>query len=443
MLDVKLFQSHTFLPLPYEAALGPRLKRAHEKLQTDSGTGGERTGWVRLPRDYDQAELARVLAAAARIQGNSQALVVAGAGGACLGARGVVGFLCSPGYNLKRKSTPNLYFVDGSLSGDAMGEVLEMLDGVDFSVNLISRSGTAAEPTVAFRFFRQLLEQRYGPDGARRRIYVTTGRRSVLKALADTQGWETFHVPDDAGSRYSVLTAAGLLPIAVAGVDVRAVLDGAAAMMEACTDPSFQCPAWRYAAIRYELYRSGRTIELLSCYDPAFRLMAQWWQALFAESEGKDGKGLFPVSAEFTADLHSIGQYLQEGRRLMFETVVRLGPSLKQYIVPAGTGGGDGLDFLSGRSMDDLRDRAMEGTLLAHTEGGVPNILVDAGGRSAGDLGSLIYFFEYACGLSAYLLDVDPFGQPGVEVYRRNMLALLGKPGWEDLRSQLEARLDG
>ena len=234
--------------------------------------------------------------------------------------------------------------MDGSLSGDAMGEVLEMLMAWIFcQSDLQIRHCRRAHRSLP------LLSPAAGaalrPDGARRRIYVTTGRRSVLKALADTQGWETFHVPDDAGSRYSVLTAAGLLPIAVAGVDVRALLDGAAAMMEACTDPSFQCPAWRYAAIRYELYRSGRTIELLSCYDPAFRLMAQWWQALFAESEGKDGKGLFPVSAEFTADLHSIGQYLQEGRRLMFETVVRLGPSLKQYIVPAGTGGGDGLTF--------------------------------------------------------------------------------------------------
>ena len=442
MLDVRSFQLQTFLPLPYEEVLSPRLKRAHEKLQSGSGAGGEFTGWVHLPRDYDQAEFSRIQAAAARIQSNSQALVVIGIGGSYLGARGVIECLCSPNYNLKKKGTPNIYFVGNGLSSDSLGEVLDLVADVDFSVNVISKSGTTTEPAVAFRFFREALEKKYGPEGAKERIYATTDKsRGALKSLADSQGWETFVVPDDVGGRYSVLTAVGLLPIAVAGVDIAELMAGAARMMEACADGSFQSPAWRYAAIRYELYRSGRSVEILACYDPAFRFMAEWWKQLFGESEGKEGKGLFPASVEFTADLHSMGQYIQEGKRLMFETVVRLGPSDRQLKVPADEADGDGLNFLAGKSMDFIRDRAMEGTLLAHTEGGVPNLIVETAGKTPGDLGELIYFFEYACGLSGYLLDVNPFDQPGVEAYKKNMFALLGKPGYEDRRSQLESKL--
>ena len=442
MLDVRSFQLQTFLPLPYEEVLSPRLKRAHEKLQSGSGAGGEFTGWVHLPRDYDQAEFSRIQAAAARIQSNSQALVVIGIGGSYLGARGVIECLCSPNYNLKKKGTPNIYFVGNGLSSDSLGEVLDLVADVDFSVNVISKSGTTTEPAVAFRFFREALEKKYGPEGAKERIYATTDKsRGALKSLADSQGWETFVVPDDVGGRYSVLTAVGLLPIAVAGVDITELMAGAARMMEACADGSFQSPAWRYAAIRYELYRSGRSVEILACYDPAFRFMAEWWKQLFGESEGKEGKGLFPASVEFTADLHSMGQYIQEGKRLMFETVVRLGPSDRQLKVPADEADGDGLNFLAGKSMDFIRDRAMEGTLLAHTEGGVPNLIVETAGKTPGDLGELIYFFEYACGLSGYLLDVNPFDQPGVEAYKKNMFALLGKPGYEDRRSQLESKL--
>ena len=442
MLDVRSFQLQTFLPLPYEEVLSPRLKRAHEKLQSGSGAGGEFTGWVHLPRDYDQVEFSRIQAAAARIQSNSQALVVIGIGGSYLGARGVIECLCSPNYNLKKKGTPNIYFVGNGLSSDSLGEVLDLVADVDFSVNVISKSGTTTEPAVAFRFFREALEKKYGPEGAKERIYATTDKsRGALKSLADSQGWETFVVPDDVGGRYSVLTAVGLLPIAVAGVDITELMAGAARMMEACADGSFQSPAWRYAAIRYELYRSGRSVEILACYDPAFRFMAEWWKQLFGESEGKEGKGLFPASVEFTADLHSMGQYIQEGKRLMFETVVRLGPSDRQLNVPADEADGDGLNFLAGKSMDFIRDRAMEGTLLAHTEGGVPNLIVETAGKTPGDLGELIYFFEYACGLSGYLLDVNPFDQPGVEAYKKNMFALLGKPGYEDRRSQLESKL--
>ena len=443
MLDVKLFHMKSFLPMPYEAALAPRLKRAHDMLQAGSGLGGEFTGWVHLPRDYDKAEFERIQAAAAKIRSDSKALVVIGIGGSYLGARGVIDCLCSPNYNLKKKDTPNIYFAGNGLSADALAEILELVEGEDFSVNVISKSGTTTEPAVAFRFFREALEKKYGKEGARSRIYATTDKaRGALKSLADAEGWETFVVPDEVGGRFSVLTAVGLLPIAVAGVDISELMAGAAEMMDRCTtDASFDWPAWRYAAIRYELYRSGRSVELLACYDPAFRFMLEWWKQLYGESEGKDDKGLFPASVEFTADLHSMGQYIQQGRRLMFETVVRLGASHARLAVPTDAQDGDGLNFLAGTDMDFIRDRAMEGTLLAHTEGGVPNIIVETDGKTPRALGQLIYFFEYACGLSGYLLDVNPFDQPGVEAYKKNMFALLGKPGYEDRRAELEAKL--
>jgi len=442
MLDVKTFHMDSFIPMPYEEALAPRLKLAQEKLQKGSGAGGEFTGWVHLPRDHDKVEYARIKAAATKIRGNSGALVVIGIGGSYLGARGVVECLQSSNYNLKKKDGPNIYFVGNGLSSDAMGDVMDLVDGVDFSVNVISKSGTTTEPAVAFRFFRKLLEERYGREVARERIFATTDRqRGALKALADSEGWETFVVPDDIGGRYSVLTAVGLLPIAAAGVDIDGLMHGAAVMMERCAVSGYECPAWRYAAARYQLYRDGKSVEILGCFDPAFRMMAEWWKQLFGESEGKEDKGLFPASVEFTADLHSMGQYIQQGKRLMFETVVRFGPSARQFSVAPDEGNGDGLNFLAGRSMDFIRDKAAEGTLLAHTEGGVPNLIVEAGERNAESLGQLIYFFEYACGLSGYLLDVNPFDQPGVEAYKQNMFALLGKPGYEDRRSELEAKL--
>ena len=444
MLDVKLFELQSFLPLPYEDALAPRLKKAHEKLQTASGAGGEFTGWVHLPRDYDKEEFARVQAAAKRIQGNSKALVVIGIGGSYLGARGVIDCLCSPNYNLKKKSTPNIYFAGNGLSADAMQEILDLIADEDFSINVISKSGTTTEPAVAFRFFKAALEKKYGKEEANKRIYATTDNaRGALKSQADAEGWETFVVPDDIGGRFSVLTAVGLLPIAVAGVDIEALMNGARKMMDVCmNDTSFSCPAWRYAAVRYELYRNGYPVEILACYDPAFRFMTEWWKQLYGESEGKDGKGLFPASVEFTADLHSMGQYIQEGKRLMFETVVRLGASDTQLYVPQDDVDGDGLNFLAGKSVDFIRDRAMEGTLLAHTEGGVPNLIVEMDGKTPEALGELIYFFEYACGLSGYLLEVNPFDQPGVEAYKKNMFALLGKPGYEERKAELEAKLN-
>ena len=443
MIHVDLTNIQSFLRLPYEAALSPRLKIAHGHLQQGDGAGGEFTGWVHLPRDYDRAEYARIKAAAKKIQSDSQALVVIGIGGSYLGARGVIECLCSPNYNLKKKDTPNIYFIGNGLSSEALTETMELVKDVDFSVNVISKSGTTTEPAVAFRFFRELLEQRYGKEEAARRIYATTdAHKGALKSLADANGYESFVVPDNIGGRYSVLTAVGLLPIAAAGIDIDALMAGAQEMMEACAAGSIEHnPAWHYAGARYELYRMGRKIEILAAYEPSFRFMAEWWKQLYGESEGKEGKGLFPASVEFTADLHSMGQYIQQGERHLFETVVRFGPSARQQEVPFDEGNGDGLNFLAGKSMDFIARQAMDGTLLAHVEGGVPNIIVETGSKDAHTLGELIYFFEYACGLSGYLLDVNPFDQPGVEAYKKNMFALLGKPGYEELRETLLKKL--
>ena len=443
MIQVDLQNIRSFIPLPYEAALAPRLRIAHDHLQKGDGAGGDFTGWVRLPEDYDRAELGRIKDAARRIQADSQALVVIGIGGSYLGARGVIECLCSPNYNLKKKSTPNIYFVGNGLSADALAEVMELVDGVDFSVNVISKSGTTTEPAVAFRFFRELLEKKYGPEAASRRIYATTdAHKGALKSLADEKGYEEFVVPDNVGGRYSVLTAVGLLPIAVAGIDVDALLRGAQDMMHTCALADMnENPAWQYAAARYEMYRTGKKIELLAAYEPCFRFMSEWWKQLYGESEGKENKGLFPASVEFTADLHSMGQYIQQGERHLFETVVRFGPSRHECPVPYDETDGDGLNFLAGKSMDFIARQAMDGTLLAHVEGGVPNIVLRTDALDAATLGGLIYFFEYACGLSGYLLDVNPFDQPGVEAYKKNMFALLGKPGYEDLRQTLLTKL--
>ena len=443
MIQVDLQNIRSFIPLPYEAALAPRLRIAHDHLQKGDGAGGDFTGWVRLPEDYDRAELGRIKDAARRIQADSQALVVIGIGGSYLGARGVIECLCSPNYNLKKKSTPNIYFIGNGLSADALAEVMELVDGVDFSVNVISKSGTTTEPAVAFRFFRELLEKKYGPEEASRRIYATTdAHKGALKSLADVNGYEEFVVPDNVGGRYSVLTAVGLLPIAVAGIDVDALLRGAQDMMHTCALADMnENPAWQYAAARYEMYRTGKKIELLAAYEPCFRFMSEWWKQLYGESEGKENKGLFPASVEFTADLHSMGQYIQQGERHLFETVVRFGPSRHECPVPYDETDGDGLNFLAGKSMAFIARQAMDGTLLAHVEGGVPNIVLRTDALDAATLGGLIYFFEYACGLSGYLLDVNPFDQPGVEAYKKNMFALLGKPGYEDLRQTLLTKL--
>ncbi len=444
MIRLDLTNIQSFISPAYESTLSPRLHIAPEHLQKGNGLGGNFTGWVHLPTDYDRDEFARIKKAAKKIQCDSQALVVIGIGGSYLGARGVIECLCSPNYNLKKKNTPNIYFIGNGLSSEQLSEIMELLDGVDFSVNVISKSGTTTEPAVAFRFFRRMLEEKYGKTEAAKRIYATTDRaRGALKSLADENGYETFVVPDDVGGRSSVLTAVGLLPIAVAGIDIDELMSGAAAMQETCgSDDMTVNPAWQYAAARYELYRSGKRIEILAAYEPSFRFMAEWWKQLYGESEGKENKGLFPASVEFTADLHSMGQYIQQGERHIFESVVRFGASRDENPVPFDEVNGDGLNFLAGKSMDFIATQAMDGTLLAHVEGGVPNIILRAGQKNAFTIGEMIYFFEYACGLSGYLLDVNPFDQPGVEAYKKNMFALLGKPGYEELRAELLEKLN-
>ena len=419
------------------------LQQVHTWLQEATGRGNDFVGWVNLPRDYDKAEFARIQAAAKKIQSDSKALVVIGIGGSYLGAKGAIDFLCSPNYNLKKKDTPNIYFVGCGLSADYLQEIMDLIGDEDFSVNVISKSGTTTEPAVAFRFFKAALEKKYGKAEAAGRIYATTDKaRGALKSLADAEGYDTYVVPDDVGGRYSVLTAVGLLPIAVAGVDIEQLMAGAAEMMETCRKADFDAnPAWQYAAARNELYQKGKKIEILAAYEPAFRFMTEWWKQLYGESEGKENKGIFPASVEFTADLHSMGQYIQQGERHLFETVVRFGPSAADLKVPYDEADGDGLNFLAGKDMDYIATQAMDGTLLAHVEGGVPNMIVKVGQKNAYTLGEIIYFFEYACGLSGYLLGVNPFDQPGVEAYKKNMFALLGKPGYEEKGAELRAKL--
>jgi len=441
MLKLDLSKLSGFVPEDYLTVREDRLAKAAQMLDTHTGPGGDFTGWVHLPRDYDKEEFARIQAAAKKIQKQSQVLVVIGIGGSYLGARAVIEVIKSNNYNLKKKDTPDIFFAGNGLSTDALLELLELIGDRDFSVNVISKSGTTTEPAVSFRIFKGLLEEKYGKDGARERIYATTDKaRGALKGLADTEGYEEFVVPDDVGGRYSVLTAVGLLPIAVAGVDIEALMAGARQAMDELAAPGLDNPAWQYAAARHVLYEQGKRIEVLAGYEPRFRFFAEWWKQLYGESEGKDGKGLFPASVEFTADLHSMGQYIQDGERTMFETVVSFAPE-GEYKIPDDPANVDGLNFLSGKSLAFVAEQAMRGTILAHVDGGVPNVLLELPQISEKSIGYLIYFFEYVCGLSGHLLEVNPFNQPGVEAYKKNMFALLGKPGYEDLRSELLAKL--
>ena len=431
-----------FLPQDWLTSRMDALESGRTKLEDGSGLGGDYTGWVHLPRDYDKEEFARIQAAAERIRKNSQALVVIGIGGSYLGARAVVELVNSPNFNLTHKDGPDIYFAGNGLSADAMLEVIDLIKDKDWSINVISKSGTTTEPAVAFRIFKNLLEEKYGKEEARKRIYATTdAKKGALKGLADAEGYEEFVVPDDVGGRYSVLTAVGLLPIACAGVDIVELMAGAQEAMEALAVPGADNPAWQYAAARHALYTAGKKVEILVGYEPSFRFFGEWWKQLFGETEGKDGKALFPASVEFTADLHSMGQYIQQGERLMLETVVRFEKSRGAVAIPHDPDNVDGLNFLAGKDLSFVAEQAMRGTLLAHVDGGVPNLMVTVPGRCAKSVGALIYFFEYACGLSGYLLEINPFDQPGVEAYKNNMYALLGKPGYEDKRAELEARL--
>ena len=420
------------------------MNAANEVLLARTGAGSDFLGWLDLPVNYDKEEFARIQAAAKKIQGDSDVLVVIGIGGSYLGARAAIEFCKGQMYNgVREAGIPEVYFVGNNISSAYLNDVVKIIGERDFSVNIISKSGTTTEPAIAFRIFKKLLEEKYGKEGAKGRIYATTDKaRGALKALSDAEGYETFVVPDDVGGRFSVLTAVGLLPIAAAGVDIEVMMKGAQDAREVCkggdmsTNPSFQ-----YAALRNILYRKGKGTEILVNYEPALTMMGEWFKQLYAESEGKDHKGIFPTAANFSTDLHSIGQFIQDGTRNLFETVLWVNNSRSEAVIEEAAEDIDGLNYLAGKTVQFVNSKAYQGTLMAHMDGGTPNIIIEIDAADAYHFGYLVYFFEKACGLSGYLLGVNPFDQPGVEAYKKNMFALLGKPGFEERRKELEARL--
>ena len=417
---------------------------AAKKTTTEkTGAGSDFLGWVNLPVDYDKEEFVRIKAAAERIKGMCDVLVVIGIGGSYLGARAAIEFINSPAYNALKKDTPDVYFAGKSISPSELSDLLKICEGRDVCINVISKSGTTTEPAVTFRIFRELLEKKYGVEESAKRIFVTTDKcRGTLKEFSDKMGYETFVVPDDVGGRYSVLTAVGLLPIAVAGIDIDAMMKGAAdSRAKYLNDDSMNNECIRYAALRNILYRKGKITEILAAYEPAAQMVCEWWKQLYGESEGKDQKGIFPASVIFSTDLHSLGQYIQDGLRNQFETVLDIKNASDSVIIPEDKANVDGLNFLSGMDLHDVNRTAMLGTLLAHNDGGVPNIVIELEDRSAYTFGWMVYFFELGCAVSGYLLGVNPFNQPGVEAYKKNMFALLGKPGYEDQKAALEARM--
>ena len=427
MVKLDLTGTQKFAPAPDTAAC----KAAIDTLVNGTGAGNDFTGWVDLPEHYDRAEFARIQAAAKKIQANSKALVVIGIGGSYLGARAVLELLKSPNYNALPKDTPDIYFADNGISGEALSELLTMIGDRDFSVNVISKSGTTTEPAIAFRIFKELLEKKYGKDGARERIFATTDKaRGALKTLATQEGYETFVVPDTVGGRYSVLTAVGLLPIACAGIDIDRLMRGAQEERRQILAEGVSSAAAQYAMQRQYFYKQGKKVEILAAYEPAFRFMAEWWKQLYGESEGKDGVGIFPASVDLTPDLHSMGQYIQDGERMLQETVVFFDHARAEVRVPSDEANLDGLNYLAGRTMSYINEKAMQATRAAHIDGGVPVTVLRLEKDNEEAVGALIYFFEFACGVSGYMSGVNPFNQPGVEAYKKNMFHLLGKPGY-------------
>jgi glucose-6-phosphate isomerase len=418
-------------------------KAAYSLVKNKNGAGSDFLGWVDLPVNYDKEEFARIKTAANRIQKMCDVFVVIGIGGSYLGARAAIEFSTSPLYNNMKKETPDIYFAGNTISPSALSDILKICEGRDVCINVISKSGTTTEPAVTFRIFRELLEKKYGEEGARERIFVTTDRaRGKLKEFSTEKGYETFVVPDDIGGRYSVLTAVGLLPIAVAGISIDDMMKGAADSREKYNNDNVEeNDCLRYASIRNILYNKGKKIEILAAYEPAVQMFSEWWKQLYGESEGKDNKSLYPSSVIFSTDLHSLGQYIQEGLRTMFETVLDFKNANDKVVIPDDPANIDGLNFLSSKELHDVNRMAMTGTLFAHNDGGVPNIVIEVENRSAYTFGYLVYFFEMACAVSGYMLGVNPFDQPGVEAYKKNMYALLGKPGYEDHKAELEARM--
>lgn len=425
------------------SCMQPQITAAHELLHSGTGAGNDFIGWLDLPKSYDKEEFSRIKAAAGKIKASCDVLIVIGIGGSYLGARAAIEFIKSPLYNNLKKDTPDIYFLGNSISSTALAETLSLCEGRDVCVNVISKSGTTTEPAIAFRIFKEYLEKKYGREGAKERIFCTTDKaRGTLKALADSEGYETFVVPDDVGGRYSVLTAVGLLPIAVSGADIDSIMRGANDARVAFSSPEIESnDCYKYAALRNILLRKGKGIEMLTAYEPRMTMMAEWFKQLYGESEGKDNKGLFPSSAIFSTDLHSLGQYIQDGVRNIFETVVWINSPEKDVEIKEQSDDGDGLNFLAGKTMSYVNRKAFEGTVLAHNDGGVPNLVIELPSAGEYEFGYMVYFFEKACAISGYVLGVNPFNQPGVESYKKNMFALLGKPGYEDQKEALEKRI--
>ncbi len=422
----------------------PAADAAYALVKEKNGPGNDFLGWVDLPENYDKDEFARIKVAAEKIKSSCDILVVIGIGGSYLGARAAIEFVKSPIYNNLKKDTPDIYFAGNNISTTALTELLSICDGKDICVNVISKSGTTTEPAVAFRVFKKLLIDKYGEAGAKDRIFVTTDKaRGTLKKFSDEAGYETFVVPDDVGGRYSVLTAVGLLPIACAGIDIDAMMKGAADARADFFASSCICKntAVKYAAIRNILARKGKCTEILVGYEPYLLMLNEWWKQLYGESEGKDQKGIFPASVIFSTDLHSLGQYIQDGQRNLFETVINVKDPGVEFIIPDDPANVDGLNFISGKKLDYVNKTAMLATLIAHNDGGVPNILLELDDKTAYTFGYTVYFFEFACAISGYMLGVNPFDQPGVEAYKKNMFALLGKPGYEDMKAELDKRI--
>lgn len=419
---------------------------AKDKLVSKSGAGNDFLGWIDLPVDYDKEEFARIKKAAAKIQEDSDVLLVIGIGGSYLGARAAIEFLRHGFYNnitKEDRKTPEIYYVGNSISSSYIKGLIDVIGDRDFSINMISKSGTTTEPAIAFRVFKEMLEEKYGKEGAAGRIYATTDKaRGALKNLSNEEGYESFVVPDDVGGRFSVLTAVGLLPIAVSGADIDKLMEGAASGRELALNKEFEeNDALQYAAIRNILLRKGKSVEVLANYEPSLHYVSEWWKQLYGESEGKDQKGIFPASVDLTTDLHSMGQFIQDGARIMYETVLNVEESREELVLKEEAVDLDGLNYLAGKTVDFVNKSAMNGTILAHTDGNVPNLLVNIPKQDEFFLGQLFYFFEFACGVSGYVLGVNPFNQPGVESYKANMFALLGKPGYEKEREELMKRL--
>ncbi|WML45862.1 glucose-6-phosphate isomerase [Neobacillus sp. PS3-40] len=422
------------------------VKVAHHSLHEKTGAGSDFLGWIDLPTNYDKEEFSRIQKSAEKIKSDSDVLLVIGIGGSYLGARAAIEMLQHSFYNAlpkEKRSTPQIIFVGNSISSSYMTDVIDLLDGKDFSINVISKSGTTTEPAIAFRLFRKLLEEKYGKEEARKRIYATTDKaRGALKTVATEKGYESFVIPDDIGGRYSVLTAVGLLPIAASGANIEKMMEGAAAASKDYSHSELEeNEAYQYAAVRNALYNKGKTIEMLINYEPGLQYFSEWWKQLFGESEGKDQKGIYPSSANFSTDLHSLGQYVQEGRRDLFETIIKVDKPRYELKIEKEENDLDGLNYLAGKTIDFVNNKAFEGTMLAHTDGGVPNLIVTIPAMDEYTFGYLAYFFEKACAMSGYLLGVNPFDQPGVEAYKVNMFALLGKPGYEEKKAELEKRL--